>query len=180
MPYPIELSDAILQDANRQPYGYISEYSYSFYPDMKSQQAKQIGYFRFDFHPQVMGNGDTGDHPYFHLHALSTGEDLEELETDSIEHETAQRQSMRFPSGLILPDMIVSSLEARLAPRIREKRIAKAIDEFNWHYLTLDLTPIALKERIVQKHGQREWKRQLHTESALVAMRRAGWNMSLF
>jgi hypothetical protein len=54
-PYPARLAESMIRNANDEPYGYIDEYSYSFYPDMLSTRAREIGYVRYDFHPHLMG-----------------------------------------------------------------------------------------------------------------------------
>lgn len=190
IPYPAELDDAVLKDANQQAYGFISEYSYSFYPDMLSKRAREIGYLRFDFHPDVMGDGDTGGHPYFHLHSGASGEEAEEQEI----HEALKGSSregidriadkeiseIRLPSPLMMPESLIKTLEYSLAPQSRRTRIEKAVSEMDWYYLMLDLTPHSLKKRMIDKFGQAEWERQIKSEPAMVAMKRTGWHLDLF
>lgn len=181
MPYPSELGDAILRDANQQPFGYISEYSYSFYPDMRSARARHIGYLRFDFHPHVMGDGDTGGHPYFHFHAGATGEEPEEIELQA-GHEAPPepaKNQIRLPSPLMMPESLIKTLEYTLAPKARQGRIDKALSDFDWYYLMLDLTPRSLKQRMVERYGQSEWERLINSETARVALQRAGWHLDL-
>lgn len=194
LPYPGQLAEATLCDANGQPYGYIAEYSYSFYPDMQSKQAQEMGYLRYDFHPDVMGDGDTGGHPYFHLHAGITGEEPEEVESEAeLKKISAQqnkqglpaktegaRNEIRLPTGLTMPEAFISALEYKLAPNLRQKRIAEALSQLNWYYLMLDLTPQALKERLIEKYGKVECRRLLRTEPCQISMRKAEWHPDLF
>jgi hypothetical protein len=193
-PYQAQLAEAILCDANRQPYGYVSEFSYSFYPDLQSKRAKEIGYVRYDFHPDIMGDGDTGGHPYFHFHGGSSGEELEEVELDVELRKTSARQSkrvldaqiekvrreVRFPTGLTMPEAFISTLEYKLAPNLRQKRIERALAELNWYYLMLDLTPQALKERLIKKYGKAEWNRLLQSDACQASLRKAEWHSDLF
>jgi hypothetical protein len=194
MPYPARLAEAIIRDANDEPYGYIDEYSYSFYPDPESKRAREIGYVRYDFHPQVMGNGDIGAHPYFHFHAGISGDEMEEVEYErelrKAATEERKRQiaaaavrietEVRLPTELIRPEAFLTTLEYKLAPRTRQKRIEKAIAEFDWYYLMLDLTPQALKARLIEKFGKSEWHRLSRSEACNIAMRKAGWHHQLF
>lgn len=197
LPYPSLLRDAICFDANGQPYGYVSEYSYSFYPDVRSKRARDIGYIRFDFHPRVMGDGDTGGHPYFHFHAGLSGEEFEEVELQAMIETGAAQQvtfadsldlisakqvsdsSVRLPTGFMLPDGFITMLEYKMAPKLRSQRIEKAIAELNWYYLMLDLTPSALKERMLQKYGKKEWTRLVQSDACKLSTRKAGWHSEL-
>lgn len=177
MPYPARLAEAIIHDANDEPYGYIEEYSYSFYPDMRSARARDIGYVRYDFHPRVMGDGDTGGHPYFHFHGGISGEEMEEVEFDALRRATRQSSNeieaaaaiieneVRLPTELIRPEAFISSLEYKLAPKMRQKRIEKAASEVDWYYLMLDLTPLALRDRMIQRYGKSVWEKLLQSEA---------------
>lgn len=193
-PYPARLAEAIIRDGNDEPYGYIDEYSYSFYPDLQSKRARDIGYVRYDFHPHVMGDGDIGGHPYFHFHAGASGEEMEEVELEAERRQaTAQRSGdeieaaaarleneVRLPTELIRPEAFLTSLEYKLAPKTRQKRIEKALSEVDWYYLMLDLTPQALKDRMIAKYGKSQWGKLLQSESCKVSMRKAGWHPGLF
>lgn len=194
LPYPAQLTEAILSDANNTPYGYISEYSYSFYPDLRSSRARDIGYVRYDFHPEVMGNGDTGGHPYFHFHAGHSGEEMEEVELQArlekpspLENKEELRAAaqaieseVRLPTGLTMPEAFITTLEYKLAPKMRQKRIDDALSALNWYYLMLDLTPLALKKRMIEKHGKKEWHKLSQSDSCKASMRKAGWHAGLF
>lgn len=196
LPYPSLLKEAICFDANGQPYGYVSEYSYSFYPDLRSKRARDIGYIRFDFHPHVMGDGDIGGHPYFHFHAGLSGEEFEEIELQAmienaqpktladslalINAKQVSESSVRLPTGFMLPDGFITMLEYKLAPKMRSQRIEKAIADLNWYYLMLDLTPFALKERMLQKYGKKDWTKLVQSEQCKMSMRKAGWHQELF
>ncbi len=46
--------------------GYVEKYSYCFYHN--SKLADSIGYFRYDFHADKMGDDGLGEHTYFHFH----------------------------------------------------------------------------------------------------------------
>jgi hypothetical protein len=86
---------------------------------------------------------------------------------------------LRFPTGLIMPESIVSSLEYKLAPKLRSERIEKAIDELNWYYLMLDLTPQALKQRLTERYSSAEFDKLLQTPLCQEALVKAGWHADL-
>ncbi|MBX9723664.1 MAG: hypothetical protein K2X81_19825, partial [Candidatus Obscuribacterales bacterium] len=66
-----------------------------------------------------------------------------------------------------------------LCPHKRGQRIEKAIAELNWYYLMLDLTPSALKERMLQKYGKKEWTRLVQSDACKLSTRKAGWHSEL-
>lgn len=101
--------------------GYIEKYSYSFYPNSRKAD-EEIGYFRFDFHVDAMGEGDLGDHSHFHLHRTVDG-------------------GFRLPTGPVTEfDKIVSSLERVLAPEERERRHQRWFRAGKFKGLLMDLT----------------------------------------
>jgi len=109
-----------VHDQHGQLMGFVEKYSYCFYPN--SKVADQIGYFRYDFHAEKMGDGDLGEHNYFHFHR--------QLE-DSYRHAT----------GPILDfGEIVSGLEKVLAPKQRRERLKKAFNTGEFDALIMDLT----------------------------------------
>jgi hypothetical protein len=75
LPLPLQLqtlADKVeIRGLDDQPIGYIAMYSYSFYPNSKG--AEQIGFFRYDYHFESMGDGDLGGHHYFHFHRAEEG-----------------------------------------------------------------------------------------------------------
>lgn len=131
-PPPIPLSHSIIEphvrivDEHSLVIGYVSEYSYCFYPN--SKLADEIGYFRYDFHVDAMGDGDLGKHGYFHFHR-STQKDFR--------HETGP---------LIEFDRVVSGLEAILARDSRAARLLKAFEEGDFQKLALDLTRDGIRQ----------------------------------
>jgi len=135
-----------------------------------------------------MGNGDVGGHPYFHFHSGLSGREPEEVEledvltkspsqmtSDELKTATATTESgIRLSTGLTLPEAFITVLEFKLAPKARNKRIESALSDLNWYYLMLDLTPVALKDRMIEKYGKRGWAKLLQTDSCKAAMRKAG------
>jgi len=188
LPYTNDLSSAILRDGNDTPYGYISEYSYSFYPDINSEKAKAIGYMRYDFHPSTMGDGDLGAHPYCHFHGGLTGEELEEIELDESKG-IVQRQhgllktEFRLPTGIIMPEAFLTVLESALSPKARRLRIENALSsleqERSWYYLMMDLTPSGVKQIGLQYYTVPKWNQLLSLEACKLAMAKNGWRKDL-
>lgn len=60
------------------------------------------------------------------------------------------KQQVRLPTGLIMPDVFVSTLESTLATNCREKRIQQAISKRNTAHLLMDLTPRGLQRRFLK------------------------------
>ena len=100
--------------------GYIEKYSYCFYPN--SKKADEIGYFRYDFHVESMGDGDLGEHTYFHFHR-------------SIEDDFRHATGPMFEF-----DKLVSGIEKVLAPVERKRRLVKTFLAGDFGKLLLDLT----------------------------------------
>jgi hypothetical protein len=123
MPIPKQLgniqSDIQILGASG-PVGYVAQYGYCFYPN--SKQADSIGYFRYDYHYESMGDGDLGEHNYFHFHRTTEDE-------------------FRHATGPMLEfDKIVSGIERVLAPKERQKRLEKTFLSGQFEKLLLDLT----------------------------------------
>jgi len=104
-----------ISDTSGKMIGYVEKYSYS-------KLADTVGYFRYDFHAEKMGDGDLGEHTYFHFHRQ-----LDEC--------------FRHATGPILDyGEIVSGLEKILAPKQREMRLKKTFEAGDFSALTMDLT----------------------------------------
>lgn len=117
---PVMHHIAISDPDEKKMIGYVEKYSYCFYPN--SKLADTIGYFRYDFHAEKMGDGDLGDHSYFHFHRQ-----LDEC--------------FRHATGPILDfGEVVSGLERILAPKEREARLQKTFEAGEYLALTMDLT----------------------------------------
>ncbi len=125
-------------DESSQLVGYVSEYSYCFYPN--SRIADQIGYFRYDFHMEAMGDGDLGEHSHFHFHR-SVGKEF------------------RHATGPIFNfDSIVSGIEAVLARDTRNARLQKVFEQGDFQQLALDLTRDGIRtlaEKLLEKDRSR-------------------------
>lgn len=123
-----------------QPIGYIDKYGYCFYPN--SRKAEEIGYFRYDFHVDAMGDGDLGEHTYFHFHRSSE---------DDFRHATGPM--LEF-------DKLVSGIERVLAPSNRKERLEKTFRGGKFRKLLLDLTIdgiVLLADSL--KENQSEWSK---------------------
>lgn len=117
--------------------GYVEKYSYCFYPN--SRIADNIGYFRYDFHADTMGDGDLGEHSYFHFHR-----NLED--------------AFRHPTGPILDyGEVVAGLEKILAPKERQARLKKVFEEGNYEALLMDLSLEGVKRTKEQLYTTRSW-----------------------
>ena len=102
-------------------FGYIAKYCYCFYPN--SELAETIGYLRYDFHSESMGEGDLGEHTYFHMH-----------------HRKVEK-AFRLPTGPMLDfDKIVSGIEKVLSPAVRQQRLKKLFLAGEFELLLFDLT----------------------------------------
>ena len=80
----------------------------------------------------------------------------------------------------MMPEAFISMLEYKMAPRLRSKRIGDSLVNLNWYYLMLDLTPSAIKERMIQVYGRKDWAKLVQSEPCKVSMRKAGWHPALF
>lgn len=100
--------------------GFFEQYSYCFYPNSKA--ADKIGYFRYDFHADSMGDGGLGAHAYFHFHRR-----LDE--------------SFRHATGPVLDvGEVVSGIENVLSSKERLNRLKKTFNKGNFEELLMDLT----------------------------------------
>ena len=125
LPLPKELSIIkndiqILNSNTQESIGYIDQYSYCFYPN--SKKADEIGYFRYDFHFEDMGNGDLGEHTYFHFHRST-------------------EETFRHATGPMIEfDKVVSGIERVLSPAERSRRLEKTFLRGEFPKLLMDLT----------------------------------------
>lgn len=107
LPIPEALSDfesVLTVDDADGPFGYVAKYSFTFVP--KSQKAKkEIGFVRYNFHPEMLGETWQAQHPLFHLHTNP----LDELP--------------RLATGFVDLQSIISNLEAILSPDARHVRL---------------------------------------------------------
>ena len=127
-----------INDESGEMIGYVEKYSYCFYPN--SEVADKIGYFRYDFHVESMGDGDLGEHTYFHFHRQ-----LDE--------------SFRHATGPILDyGEIVSGLEKILAPKTREARLKAGFQKGNFEALLMDLTLQGIMDLRKKLFHEPEWK----------------------
>jgi hypothetical protein len=125
--------------------GYVEKYSYCFYPN--SKRADGIGYFRYDFHPDSMGNGDLGEHKYFHFHR--------ELE-----------ESYRHATGALLDfSEVVSGLEKVLAGEQRDKRLTKIFKKGQFSELLMDLTVQGVADLRDRLFDGPEWRSFPHKKA---------------
>jgi hypothetical protein len=123
---------------------YVEKYSYCFYPN--SQLADSIGYFRYDFHVDNMGDGDLGEHTYFHFHRQ-----LEE--------------SFRHATGPILDcGEVVSGLERVLAKKERQARLEKAFNAGNFDALQMDLTIEGIQQLCETLYPSKSFKKFKHRQ----------------
>lgn len=111
-------------------FGYISKYSYSFYP--ANGQAGKIGYFRYDFHPEFTGQNLIADHPYFHLHV-------------------SKDEIPRLPTGVVALPEVLSYIEAILSPEQCKARLLKLLNEATRNSLRLlvaQLGPVGFRQLV--------------------------------
>ena len=109
-----------IQGDNGAMIGFFDQYSYCFYPN--SKEADKIGYFRYDFHADSMGDGGLGTHTYFHFHRR-----LDE--------------SFRHATGPLLDvGEVISGLEEVLASKTRIDRLKKVFSKGHFDELLMDMT----------------------------------------
>lgn len=116
-----------IKDGDDQTIGYVEKYSYCFYPNSRKAE-EQIGYFRYDFHMDAMGDGDLGEHSHFHLHrAVDSG--------------------FRMPTGPVIEfDKVISGVESVLAPQQRAARHARWFRSGRFQALLMDLTVAGIEK----------------------------------
>lgn len=118
-------------DSHGELSAFVNRYSYCFFPN--SESAEAIGYFRYDFHSDAMGEGDLGEHAYFHLH-----------------HRKVER-GFRLATGPVTDfDKVVSGIEGHLAPIQRRNRLRKSFEQGKFNELLFDLTVDGIK----RLHGE--------------------------
>ena len=147
LPVPQALSsvaDQITLIRDSAPYAYVRRYSYCFYPN--SEAAEFIGYFRYDFHLDSMGDGDLGEHTYFHLH-----------------HRQVEN-GFRLTTGAVIEfDKLVSGIEGTLAPKTRRDRLQRLFDTGKFDELLFDLTVEGVKSMGNDAMSKRsQWKLYQH------------------
>lgn len=129
------------------PFAFVRKYSYCFYPN--SEAAEFIGYFRYDFHSDSMGDGDLGEHTYFHMH-----------------HRQVE-DGFRLATGPITEfDKIVSGIEKILAPTTRQERLERLFDEGKFQELLFDLTVngiVSMADAVMEQRSK--WKNYKHKDA---------------
>lgn len=140
---PIKKHIAI-QGQDGETIGFFDQYSYCFYPN--SKLADKIGYFRYDFHADSMGDGGLGTHNYFHFHRR-----LDE--------------SFRHATGPLLDvGEIISGLEEVLAYKARLARLKRSFSKGEFNELLMDLTVEGIQQFRL-KHfaeGKGQWESFIH------------------
>ncbi len=124
--------------------GYFDQYSYCFYPN--SEAADRIGYFRYDFHADSMGDGGLGAHSYFHFHRR-----LDE--------------SYRHATGPVLDvGDVVSGIESVLSPKERLRRLKQVFNSGDFDALLMDLTVEGVEDfrKTHFAETQSQWNRFKH------------------
>lgn len=133
-----------IQGADSEMIGFFDQYSYCFYPN--SKEADKIGYFRYDFHADSMGDGGLGAHTYFHFHRR-----LDE--------------SFRHATGPVLDvGEVISGLEDVLASKTRIDRLKKAFTKGRFDELLMDMTFEGIQD-FREKHfaeNRNQWERFKH------------------
>ncbi len=147
------------------PWAYISEYSYSFYPNNGSARARALGYFRYDFHPEMLGDGDLGGHPYFHLHREFVDDD------DETEEE------FRLATGLVQLSEVLSICERSLFPQEREERLVDYLANGRFDDLALDLSPRGFDHLISEHYNARQWQIFQHRTRCENFLKKRGWKL---
>lgn len=132
-------SEIAIKNTSGYNIGYIEKYCYCFYPNsLKAEE--EIGYFRYDFHIEAMGDGDLGEHSHFHLHRKVDG-------------------GLRLPTSAVTEfDKIVSCVERILAPQERKQRHERLFNGGKFEELLMDLTVdgvTQLKERMFDR--KKDW-----------------------
>jgi hypothetical protein len=153
-----------LHNRNGHCWAYISSYNYSFYPNTTQEKASELGYFRYDFHPEMMGNGDLGGHPYFHLHHHFSDEEAE------------PEDEIRFVTGLVNLSDILSMCEQKLFPDKRAGRLSEYVKQGNFDGLALDLSPSGFQHLLEEKFTPRQWRTYEHRKSCESFIKKRGWN----
>lgn len=140
IPKPLEpIRNQIIFVRDERAFAFVERYSYCFYPN--SEAAEYIGYFRYDFHSESMGEGDLGDHTYFHMH-----------------HRQVEK-GFRLATGPLLEfDKIVSGIEKALSPKERKKRLWALFKAGKFEELLMDLTIDGVVRMAETLMDNREWK----------------------
>lgn len=146
---------------------YVHYYSHSFFPN--SSEADDIGYFRYDFHPELLNENEEkekdeyahGIHDFFHLHTVCD---------DMPGHVTGP---------MIEIESIVGMIEMTICRRRRRERIERNFWEARWNDLLQDIMipqVITLARRLEasekKKWGQYAHKSSVCGESNFIAMRK--------
>ncbi len=141
---PIEQQISFARDGI--PFAFLQKYSYCFYPN--SEAAEFIGYCRYDFHSDSMGDGDLGEHTYFHMH-----------------HRQVEN-GFRLATGPISEfDKIVSGIEKVLAPTTRKERLERLFDNGKFQELLFDLTVngiVSMADAVMEQKSK--WKNYKHKD----------------
>lgn len=140
------------------PVGYVDKYSYCFYPN--SKLADEIGYFRYDYHFDKMGDGDLGEHTYFHFHRRSDG-------------------GFRHATGPMFEfDKLVSGIETILAPKQRAERLKRDFLAGEFRKLLFDLTVEGIFQLHAKLHG-RQLTNLTSTQRALLDEHAHRWSAAM-
>lgn len=161
---PIE-SIIKLYDKNGVPWAVIAGYNFSFYPNTENTDTGSLGYFRYDFHPKVLGDGDLGGHPFFHLHR----------EFDDDDDET--NEEARFPTGLVSLAEVLSICEKILNPDDREQRLASDLANGEFDKLAMDLAPSGFNYLIGQYYTKKSWQNFSHKTKFERFVNRHRWHL---
>ena len=150
-----------------EPWAYVSSYSYSFYPNSSSPQARLLGYFRYDFHPETLGDGDLGGHPYFHLHREFVGGEQE------------GEEELRFTTGLVHLSEILAICEHRLFPDQRQQRLKNYFTSGKFEELAMDLSATGFDRLISQQFSSSsKWMKFKYRNECEKFAKRKGWKLT--
>lgn len=161
----------VLLNRDNKPWAYIAEYNYCFYPNNdESPKARNLGYFRYDFHPSKMGDGNLGGHPNFHLHR--------EFAEPQIDGEEPAGE-IRLTTGLVHLSDVMSVCEQWLFPTMRKKRFVDYLKVGSFDDLAQDLTPGGSEKLIRGTYTKRQWKNFEKRKQFEAFVRNHGWNITL-
>jgi hypothetical protein len=158
-----------LYNDNGELWAVIREYSYNFYPNRASDRAKRLGYFRYDFHPQKMGDGDLGSHPYFHFHSAYFGEGTEDQDDD-----------IRLVTGPIGFGDILAACEQNLFPEKRQARLEEWFKQGKFEELQPDLTPDGFQQLARRLFDRHSWKSFAHGAAFKAFIQARGWKLTIW
>jgi hypothetical protein len=137
----------------------------STFPGLPNLPDRLLGYFRYDFHPTMLGDGDVGGHPYFHLHREFSADDDE------------TNQEARFATGLISLADVLSICEKNLFENERKERFIEYLADGRFDELALDLAPSGFDQLINEFYTPAQWKKYKHKAKCENFVKRSGWKL---